>query len=31
VPDQEFADAKRSLVAAFALAIESPQAMSTTR
>ena len=26
VPDQEFADAKRSLVAAFALAIESPQA-----
>ena len=25
VPDQEFADAKRSLVAAFALAIESPQ------
>jgi zinc protease len=27
VPDQEFADAKRSLVAAFALAIESPQAM----
>jgi predicted Zn-dependent peptidase len=26
VPDQEFADAKRSLVAAFALEIESPQA-----
>lgn len=26
VPDQEFADAKRSLVAAFALAVESPQA-----
>lgn len=26
VPEQEFADAKRSLVAAFALAIESPQA-----
>jgi zinc protease len=27
VPEQEFADAKRSLVAAFALALESPQTM----
>ena len=27
VPDQEFADAKRSIVAAFALAVEAPQSL----